>query len=211
MTTPDTAPAPELPWDPADPYTFYQQRRRDGGVVWDDTAQAWLILGYHPARQILGGSGWTSNPLANPDVRSAMAPSFDPELFGRSMLFTDGADHSRLRGAVRDVFTPQFIAGLRPGIEAIASAVIGHPSTGTVFDFMLTSPCPCPSQLSESGWVWRLTPRNSCARNRRRSSGCSAPSPILRKSLLAQPHSRHYSPNSSHWPQIAEPTPVRTS
>jgi cytochrome P450 len=136
MTTSDTAAGPRLPWNPANPYPFYERRRRDGDVVWDDTAQAWLVLGYHAAREVLGGAGWTSDPLANPTVRSAMAPSFDPELFGRSMLLADGADHARLRGSVRDVFTPSFIAGLRPGIEAIAAAAIGHPPAETVFDFM---------------------------------------------------------------------------
>ncbi|MBO0864573.1 MAG: cytochrome P450 [Mycobacterium sp.] len=144
MTTPNTAEAPRLPWDPADPYPFYEWRRRDGDVMWDDAAQAWLVLGYHAARQVLGGSGWTSNPLANPNVRAAMAPSFDLELFGRSMLFADGSDHARLRGSVRDVFTPSFIAGLRPGIEAIASAVIGHPPPNAVFDFMTDIALPLP-------------------------------------------------------------------
>jgi cytochrome P450 len=144
MTTQDTAAAPRLPWHAADPYPFYEQRRLDGQVVWDDTAQAWLVLGYHAAREVLGGAGWTSDPLANPTVRSAMAPSFDPELVGRSMLLTDGADHTRLRGSVRDVFTPSFIAGLRPGIEAIAAAVIGHPPAATVFDFMTDIALPLP-------------------------------------------------------------------
>jgi hypothetical protein len=33
MTTPNTTDAPRLPWDPADPYPFYEQRRCDGEVV----------------------------------------------------------------------------------------------------------------------------------------------------------------------------------
>jgi cytochrome P450 len=144
MTTPDTAAAPRLPWQASDPYPFYERLRRDGQVVWDDTAQAWLVLGYQAAREVLGGAGWTSDPLANPNVRSAMAPSFDPELLGRSMLLTDGADHARLRGSVRDVFTPSFIAGLRPGIEAIAAAAIGHPPAATVFDFTTDIAWPLP-------------------------------------------------------------------
>ncbi|MGA7133287.1 MAG: cytochrome P450, partial [Mycobacterium sp.] len=86
MTTPSTT-APRLPWDAADPYPFYERRRRDGDVVWDETAQAWLVLGYDAAREVLGGSGWTSNPLANSNARAAIN-SMGPDLVERSMLFT---------------------------------------------------------------------------------------------------------------------------
>jgi hypothetical protein len=45
MTTPDLHPAGSLPWDAADPFPYCQRRRRQGPVVWDETAGAWLILG----------------------------------------------------------------------------------------------------------------------------------------------------------------------
>ncbi|MBV9091901.1 MAG: cytochrome P450 [Mycobacteriaceae bacterium] len=142
MRTADTA-APRLPWDPANPSPFYERRREHGEVVWDETAQAWLVLGYHAAREVLGGSGWTSDPLANPDTRAAIA-FLEPEVLGRSMLFADGANHMRLRGSVRDVFTPSFIAGLTDGVEAIATAVIEHPPADTPFDFMADIALPLP-------------------------------------------------------------------
>jgi cytochrome P450 len=141
MTAPSTA-APRLPWDAADPYPLYERRRRDGDVVWDESANAWLVLGYQVARQVLGGSGWTSDPLANPNI--AATGFFDPEMVNRSMLFADGDNHVRLRGSVRDVFTPSFIAGLRPGVEAIAEAVIDHPPPAKVFDFMAEVALPLP-------------------------------------------------------------------
>src|SRR4051812_23074509 len=119
MTTPSTV-APRLPWDAVDPYPFYEYRRRAGAAVWDETAQSWLVLGYQASQQVLGGSGWTIDPLANPNAPSAMEAAFK-ELFKRSMLFADGADHYRLRAAVRDVFTPSFISGLTAGVEAIAA------------------------------------------------------------------------------------------
>jgi cytochrome P450 len=142
MTTPSTA-APRLPWDAANPYPFYEQRRRDGDVVWDETAQAWLVLGYHAAREVLGGSGWTSNPLANANARAAI-DSMGSDLVDRSMLFADGANHDRLRGSVRDVFTRAFITGLTRGVESIAASVIDHPTTGAAFDFMADIALPLP-------------------------------------------------------------------
>lgn len=142
MTTPSTA-APRLPWDAADPYPFYAWRRRDGDMVWDDTAQAWLVLSYDAAQNVLGGSGWTSDPRANPTARAAM-DAFGPELANRNMLSTDGHNHLRLRGSVRDVFTASFITGLTAGVEAIVTGAVDHPPAGVSFDFMTDVALPLP-------------------------------------------------------------------
>lgn len=142
MTSPEVL-APRLPWDAANPYPFYKARRREGDVAWDDTAQAWLVLGYQAARQVLGASQWTSDPFANPLARAAMDP-VNQEFSRRSMLVTDGATHQRLRGSVRDVFTRSFVAGLAAGIEAITSAVIDQAPTAAEFDFMSQIALPIP-------------------------------------------------------------------
>ena len=140
-----------LPWDAADPYPFYEDRRREGSVVWDDGAGAWLILGYHAARRILGEPGWTSDPLANPNAPRAVR-AMGPDLLRRNILTTDGADHHRLRGAVRDVFTRTFITGLTDGIEAIASETVDHIPTGVEFDFMTEIALPLPIAVAAS-WM----------------------------------------------------------
>ncbi|TDH57293.1 cytochrome P450 [Mycobacterium eburneum] len=142
MTSAELA-APRLPWDAADPYPFYRSRRTAGDVVWDDTAQGWLVLGYQAAREVLGGTGWTSDPLANPAARLVMDPA-SRDLTRRSMLFADGAAHQRLRGAVHDVFTRSFISGLADGVDAIVAAVIGQPAPDTAFDFMADIALPIP-------------------------------------------------------------------
>jgi cytochrome P450 len=157
MTTRSTT-APRLPWNAANPYPFYEQRRRDGNVVWDETAQAWLVLSYDAAREVLGGSGWTSNPLANPNARAAI-DSMGSDLVDRSMLFADGANHDRLRGSVRDVFTRSFVSGLTTGVEAIASAVIDHPPTAKAFDFMADIALPLP--IAVAGEWLGLDPESS--------------------------------------------------
>lgn len=142
MPSTDTA-APRLPWDAADPYPFYEAQRSHGDVVWNDTAGAWIVLSYDAARAVLGGAGWTSDPLANPLARQ----SFDPisrEFTAASMLFADGPTHSRLRGSVRDVFTRAFIAQLGAGVEAIATSVITEPTSGEPFNFMSQIALPLP-------------------------------------------------------------------
>lgn len=140
-----------LPWDAADPYPFYEARRAEGQVVWDDTAQAWLALSYQAAREVLGGVGWTSDPLANPLARAAIDP-LSADFFAGSMLFADGAQHTRLRTAVRDVFTRSFAANLRAGVEAIAAALIDEPEVGVPFDFMADIALPLPIAVI-AGWL----------------------------------------------------------
>ena len=158
MSTPKTAAALRLPWNPADPYPFYERRRHDGDVVWDDAVQGWLILGYHAARQVLGEPGWTSDPRANPNTRATIEP-FGSDMVDRSMLFADGANHRRLRDSVRDVFTPSFIAGLTVGVENIAEAVIDYPATGQPFDLMGEIALPLPLTVAAE-WLG-LDPDNA--------------------------------------------------
>lgn len=136
MTAPQ-APQISLPWDAADPFPFYERRRAEGSVVWDDTAQAWLVLSYPLAQQILTDpAGWTSNPMANPTTAETLGVLGGEDLFGRSMINTDGANHKRLRGCLRDVFTRTFIAGLQTGVEALAATIVDAPPSNTAFDFM---------------------------------------------------------------------------
>ena len=129
------APVRRLPWGAQNPFSFDQQRRKEGDAVWDEVIGAWLVLGYDAARQVLTGPGWTSDPLSNPVVRGRMG-SFGKDLLSRIMLFAAGDDHARLRVSVRDIFTPSSIAGLNDGVEAIASAVIDHLEPHTPFDFI---------------------------------------------------------------------------
>ena len=76
----------------------------------------------------------------------------DPDILRRNMLTTDGADHQRLRGAVRDVFTRTFIAGLERGIEAIAAETIDHIPAGVEFDFMTDIALPLPIAVA-AAWL----------------------------------------------------------
>lgn len=151
MTTPDIRPVGTLPWDAADPFPFYRRRRREGPVVWDETAGAWLILGYAPAQQVLREPGWTSNPLTNPNAPLALR-SVDPDMLSRNILFSGGEDHRRLRHAVSDVFTRTFIAGLQAGIETIADHTIAHQPAGVEFDFMTDIALPLPIAVA-AAWL----------------------------------------------------------
>lgn len=139
MTIPDIPATPRLPWDPADPYPFYESRRRDGNIVWDDTAQAWLVLSHPAARNILAGPGWSADPRANPG-----AELLNSAIVEANMLFTDGPAHSRLRNADRDLFSRNFIAGLTDGIDTITADIIDAIPAGEPFDAMADIALPLP-------------------------------------------------------------------
>lgn len=142
MTIPDLT-APRLPWNAADPYPFYDARRREGDVVWDETAQTWLVLGYQAARDVLAGPQWTSDPRANTATTDA-AEFFNSAFVEASMLFTDGPTHDRLRGAVRDVFGRSFINQLTNGIESICLDTVSTIPAGQSVDAMSQIALPMP-------------------------------------------------------------------
>lgn len=133
---------PRLPWDGADPYPYYERRRREGSVVWDESAGAFLVLGYHAVRQVLSESDWC-NPLASPAAQAVMDP-LGRELVNRNLLFAHGNDHGRLRASLHDVFTPGFISGLTDGVAAIAADVVDYHSAETPFNFVDDIALPLP-------------------------------------------------------------------
>jgi cytochrome P450 len=142
MTTSDTA-VPQLPWDAADPYLYYEARRHDGDVVWDASAGSWLVLGYHTAREVLAGPAWISDPRANRTANNAVK-FLNSEIVDANMLFTDGLPHVRLRGAVRDVFTRTFVSGLADGVESICADAVSAVATDEDFDVMSQIALPLP-------------------------------------------------------------------
>lgn len=139
MTIPDTQTSPRLPWDAGDPYPFYESRRREGNVVWDDTAHAWLVLSHREGRDILAGPHWSTDPRVNPG-----AELLNSAIVEANMLFTDGPTHARLRNAVRDLFSRNFIAGLENGIETITADIIDAIPAGEPFDAMADIALPLP-------------------------------------------------------------------
>lgn len=115
------------------------------GVRYDAQAGAWIVGGYHQARAVLVGRGWSSNPMASPANRAAAAEVGLSDLpFARTMLLLDDPDHARVRNSIRDVFTPSYIAQMRPAVEAIAADVVGAVPIGDPFDFMSQVAQPFP-------------------------------------------------------------------
>ncbi|GAB19245.1 putative cytochrome P450 [Gordonia effusa NBRC 100432] len=118
---------------------------RPDAVRFDDVNRAWIISGYHEARAVLTGTGWSSDPLASQANRDAAAEiGLTESPLAQTMLLLDGPEHTRVRNSLRDVFTPSYIAQLRPAIESIAGDIVDSVPADEPFDFMTQLAQPFP-------------------------------------------------------------------
>jgi cytochrome P450 len=123
-----------LPEFRQNPYPFYKRLRESDPVHWGISFEPgidgmWHIARYSDILQILRDQRFTHQ--APPDNSAgATSPDFiDPlqlyfSLSRQSLLFADPPAHTRLRALVSRAFTPRMIEGLRPRVEATASALL---------------------------------------------------------------------------------------
>lgn len=102
----------------------------------------WLVTKIEDAVQILKDSRFSS---AVPRMGMEQGAYDQNSLrLDRTMLFTEGLDHTRLRALVSRGFTPHFIAGLRPSIEAIAQNLLDVVQAKGEMDLMNDFAYPLP-------------------------------------------------------------------
>jgi cytochrome P450 len=120
-------------------------------VVLPDLCPAWVISGYEAVREALlddkrlrKDSG-TLVPLMIRKARENGATHDKKSaIYGPSMLFSDAAQHKRLRAALREHFTPTRVTALLPEISQISASLLDAlPTDGTV-DLMQDFALPLP-------------------------------------------------------------------
>jgi cytochrome P450 len=120
----------ECPFDPAVGYTEYREKDPIARVSCPAGVDAWLVTRYHDAR----------TALADPRLSSRRAPSMHVEPHAdlhevpagpRSILQTDGSEHSRLRRLLISEFTVKRVRGLRPYIQNLIDDHIDTMLAGT--------------------------------------------------------------------------------
>ena len=133
-----------------DPYACYAHLRRDAPL-----ARVRLPIfgnGFALSRYADVSAGLRDPRLANDPANAPGAPDplgawWLPAIFRavrRSMFFSDGGDHKRLRDVVHLAFTPSRVAKLEQRISAIAHELVdGLPSEGT-FDLVESFALPLP-------------------------------------------------------------------
>lgn len=122
------------------PYPIYHALRERDPVCWapypGGNGGRWLVTGYDWGDRVLKDSRiWKD--------ASRMGYE-DPSLFGRSMLFLDPPDHTRLRGLVNRAFTPAMVARLGPRIGEIVEWLCDDMAERGRVDFIRDFALPLP-------------------------------------------------------------------
>ncbi|WP_157849025.1 cytochrome P450 [Mycolicibacterium setense] len=115
-----TAPAPELPFDTADPvfvaapWDRYEEIRRLGGVVHNERVNRWMVTDFDTVKRIFA----TPEHFGSEKGQAEQAAVFG----GPTMEFYDGGHHDRIRAIWSDNFRPRRLAELRSRITDIIRA-----------------------------------------------------------------------------------------
>jgi len=155
---------PQPPFDAAflhDPYPAYRRLRAAGPVLWrDDVFQgAWLLTRHADVEVALHDprfssqrtGGWVKRipgvdaAFRNPRAQAGL-DTFQ-RLFGRAMVFLDGAEHQRVRRAMAAGFHPSLIRALRPAVERLADELLDALDARAGFDFVAAVARPLPSRV----------------------------------------------------------------
>jgi len=129
----------QSPTDPAfvqDPYRFYQRARAAGPLIWWQDYALPAAVSHEAVNTLLRDRRFGRAPLPGqtrpwPDHLAAFAA-----VETRSMLELEPPAHTRLRGLVLRAFTSRRIAGLAPGIAALAHELIDEFPKDEAFDLL---------------------------------------------------------------------------
>jgi cytochrome P450 len=126
-----------------DPYPSYAALRRHDPIHWSVLTESWVFSRHADVDALLRDHRRFSN-----DDRhrrgSRMAPSAATDATGRSMLFLDPPDHTRLRALVSKAFTPHAVEALTPRIRAIAAQLLDAIGDAAEFDVIEAIAHPLP-------------------------------------------------------------------
>ena len=133
----------------ADPYPAYAELRAEEPVRYDEATDHWLISRYEDVKALLRDRrfGRTYRHLAGhaemgrPDPPEWHAPFWD--LINAGILDMEPPNHTRVRRLVSKAFTPRFVEGLRPRVQAIMHDLVDAVADAGEFDLLqVAEPLP---------------------------------------------------------------------
>ena len=133
----------------ADPYPAYAELRAEAPVHHDEATDHWLVSRFADVRALLRDRRMgrtylhlaTHADMGHPDPPGWHAPFWD--LINAGILDMEPPDHTRVRRLVSKAFTPKFVEGLRPRVQAIMDELVGMVDGGGGFDLMqVAEPLP---------------------------------------------------------------------
>ena len=133
----------------ADPYPLYAELRAEEPIRYDEATDHWLISRYEDVNALLRDRrfGRTYRHLAGhaemgrPDPPEWHAPFWD--LINAGILDMEPPNHTRVRRLVSKAFTPRFVEGLRPRVQAIMDDLVDAVAGAGEFDLLqVAEPLP---------------------------------------------------------------------
>jgi len=114
-------PPPFTPTDPEflrDPYPTYARLRDEAPIFFYEPWDKWVLSRHEDIHALLRDRR-LGRVLENVSVRSHPEHAPFDDIQGGSLLELEPPDHTRIRAAVQDAFTPRHVRALEPGIAAL--------------------------------------------------------------------------------------------
>ena len=121
---------PMSPAVQADPYSVYAQLRRSAPVLYVESLDAYAVSRYADVARVMHDHETFSSQamaalVARPvELTADLGPDSGQDVFGMSIIGTDGDAHARLRLIVNRGFTPRRVAAQEREIRRIASSFV---------------------------------------------------------------------------------------
>ncbi len=132
---------PYLPEFHADPYPFYHRLRAEDPVH-RSSLGPWLISRYADAHALLRDRRLGRDFGVFLDAQ--MGASQLRQMLGRTMLFNEPPDHTRLRTLVSKAFTPRVVEGMAPRIHALVDRLLDRVEPARRMDVVRDLAYPLP-------------------------------------------------------------------
>lgn len=129
-----------------DPFPTYAAMRADAPIYAHITANGdriWYVTRYEEATAVFQNSHDFCKDPRNAGVKHGRRTQMN-RLINENMLFSDGADHARLRALVNQAFTPRRIAAMEPSIQQVADFLLDAIPADAPFDLIADYALPIP-------------------------------------------------------------------
>ncbi len=133
----------------ADPYPAYAELRAEAPMHHDAATDHWLVSRFADVNVLLRDRRMgrtylhlaTHAEMGHPDPPGWHGPFWD--LINAGILDMEPPDHTRVRRLVAKAFTPRFVEGLRPRVQAIMDELVDQVDGTGEFDLMqVAEPLP---------------------------------------------------------------------
>jgi cytochrome P450 len=129
------------------PYPLYADLRRAASVAYSEVTQSYLVTSHRHARDVLRHPSLGKHFEERLRVTGAwdrVDGSLSTSLKLQMLVNLDPPDHTRIRNAVADVFTPESVEALRPAVDATVRDLLQGLRPGDEIDLIHCFAQPLP-------------------------------------------------------------------